>query len=196
MLTPSGILSWQSRRFLCRSVGLVVLTRRTFHQFVNEKIPHLFVQVPDPETGRLREPESLDKLLQTVDRKTHAVVLVASDPPVVKIIDKSEEFRRRKQEKLAQRQNATKERKVVKLSSGISHGDLQHKLDSAQKHLAKRHEVEFLITTKWKRDRAQDISPTTLEEQVDERLRDVGQLRKREQAGSTTMLQYSPVANS
>ena len=71
----------------------------------DEDIPYSYARLIDPVTNRLGPPISVQVLLRQIrgdnDRRAReSVVLIRDDPePIIKIVDKKEEYRKKKEEK-------------------------------------------------------------------------------------------------
>lgn len=94
-------------------------------------------------------------VLADLDLKTHSLQVIAVDLPesqevkwpVCKIINKREEVERQKQEKEKKKASALKE-KTLTLNWALAPHDLEHKLKTMQKFLAKGSRVQILLMRK------------------------------------------------
>lgn len=118
----------------------------------DEKIEHRFVRFVDPVTNRLTEPTRLSNILLSIDRKKNFVELVNAEQgsiPIVKVMDKKEEFNREKKLKLRAREVAMNNRqKEVQLTWGSTSSDTAHKLERMRQELEKGLRVDLVFTPK------------------------------------------------
>ena len=122
----------------------------TGKRLVDDEIPFRIVRLADPESGSLRPLAPLRTILDSIDRTTHHIELVADAPdPVVKIVDTKqarEKFREAK--KRAQAAARAQVRKEIQLTWGVAAGDLAHKLEKARQELAGGKKVDVIFASK------------------------------------------------
>lgn len=116
--------------------------RRPRDKEINSQI----VQLVDSE-GRLCSPEPLQDVLGRVKTRTHFVELVQQDPPIVKIISRSEDHAARKAQKERAR-SAKMERKEIQMTWNVAESDIAHKLKKAYDELHGGNLVDVAIAPK------------------------------------------------
>jgi translation initiation factor IF-3 len=111
-------------------------------------IPHSIVHVAD-EDG-LGPPTALSHLLASIDIKSHFIQLVAETPkPIVKIIDKKENYEKRKQRQKRRKEAlASNVQKEIQMTWNIEPGDMAHKLKKIQKEVEKGTRIELVFAPK------------------------------------------------
>lgn len=130
-------------------------------QLWDDEIPARRVQVVDPETNSLGEPQVLRLFLKSFDRKTHRLVCVSAPQthaekeageewiPTCKLIDKKEAYEQEKQKKKQhQAKVASEGSKTLELSWAIDTNDLGHRMKRMQEFLATGKKVEILLARK------------------------------------------------
>ncbi|KUI71337.1 Translation initiation factor IF-3 [Cytospora mali] len=119
--------------------------------------PYVFVKMP-AEDGheRLAGPRPVKEVLAELDlRKSSLQAVVMPQPenedapqwPICKIVNKKEELARQKELKDRKKQNVVKE-KELELNWVLAPHDLDHKLKTMQKFLAKGYKVQVLLLKK------------------------------------------------
>lgn len=81
--------------------------------------------------GKLCPPEALSDILDSMKRKTHFVELVSPDPPVVRIMCKSELNAMRKAQKEKTR-NTKMEQKEIQMTWNVGDTDFDHKIKKGE----------------------------------------------------------------
>src|SRR6266576_285440 len=93
-----------------------------------ENITYRRVQIR--HDGRLSTPSTVSYILSLLDRRGYYIQLVSHDPPIVKIVDKAEEYNRMKEEhEKAKLSKAKQVHKELQLSWATSDADIAHKLE-------------------------------------------------------------------
>ena len=140
----------------------------TGRRLVNDKIPFKVVRLADPESGSLHPLAPLEPILNSIDRKTHHIELVADAPdPVVKIVDtKQARDKYKEMKKRAQAAARAQVRKEIQLTWGVAEGDLAHKLEKARQELVAGKKVDLIFAS-----RKGQVVPT--KQMMDTRLKSV-----------------------
>lgn len=113
----------------------------------NEKIKYRSVQIN--HNGRLSAPTTVRYILSLLDRSGYYIQLISHQPPIVRIVNKEEEYKRKKEEhEKAKLSKAKREHKEIQLSWVTSGADAMHKLEKARKDLAKGFRVELVFAHK------------------------------------------------
>lgn len=133
----------QSRQNPKHAPGAAVSAKKPAH-----RITHRVVQLVDPSTNTLTEPQPLHSI--QFDRSTHELRLVSDSPPVVKLISLAEEAEKAKQleVKLKLNRKTAFEDKEVQISWNSADGDLKHKLDVARGFLERGDRVHMVFAPK------------------------------------------------
>ena len=174
----------------------------------NENIPYRFARLVDPKTNQLGAPVSIRQLLDEIeadkDRKRwQAIELIAEEPePLIKLVDRREEYRRNNQERRERQEKRKRNEKVepsssggqpkekeVQMTWGVAAGDLAHKLKKAREALEQGNLVSIVYAPK----KGQPLpTKTAMAERIqytNELLSDVGQEWKATEAqGHTTVI--------
>jgi len=110
-------------------------------------IPFNLVQLVRPDDNTLSDPQPLRHLLTTYDRSTHCLILVSSDPPVVKLLDQSVEAARAREADAREsiRRRTAAEEKEVQITWGAAAADLTHKMTQAKSLLEKGDRVKIVF---------------------------------------------------
>ncbi|KAF8351065.1 hypothetical protein F5887DRAFT_1193597 [Amanita rubescens] len=99
--------------------------------------------------GRLSELSSVSYILSLLDRRGYYIQLISHEPPIVKIVDKAEEYNRMKEEhEKAKLSKAKQGHKELQLSWATSDADIAHKLEKAKEDMAKGLRVNLVFTHK------------------------------------------------
>ena len=113
----------------------------------DEDIRHPSVQIS--HGGRLSAPTTVGHLLSMLDRRGYFIQLVSQRPPIVRIVSKSDEYNRRKQEQeQAKVSKAKQSHKEVQFSWAISEADAVHKMGKAREELERGFRVDLVFTHK------------------------------------------------
>jgi translation initiation factor IF-3 len=113
----------------------------------NEKIHYRNVQIN--HNGRLSAPTTVRRILSLLDRRGYYIQLISHQPPIVRIVNQEEEYKRKKEEhERAKLLKAKREHKEIQLSWVTSGADAVHKLEKARKDLAKGFRVELVFAHK------------------------------------------------
>lgn len=144
----------------------------------DDQIPYQVVQLVSPTDNSLAPPQPLRHLLTSYDPRTHSLILVSIDPPVVKLIDKSLEAQRSREAHAREsiRQRTVAEEKEVQVSWGSASGDLGHKIALARSLLEKGDRVRLVFAPRQggKRDKTgEDVKERILRD-FEEALMEVG----------------------
>jgi len=112
----------------------------------NQRIPFRQVQMVG-EDGHLGEPVALNRLLAQIDTDVNAVVLVAADPPVVKIVNLEEERLKEREFEARQkvRRRLAAEDKEIQVGWTAAEGDMAHKIQLARHTLEKGDRVQLIF---------------------------------------------------
>ena len=135
----------------CRCLSLrATPSPTTGKRLANEKIPFRFVRLADPESGSLHPLAPLQTILDSIDRKTHHVELVADAPdPIVKVVDTKQAREKHKEaRKRAQAAARAQARKEVQVTWGVAAGDLAHKMEKVRQELVGGKKVDLIFTSK------------------------------------------------
>ena len=116
----------------------------------DDNIPFNLVRLVDSESGSLRPLVPLRSILNSIDRKTHHVELVADAPdPIVKIVDtKDAREKYRESRKRAQAVARAQVRKEIQVTWGVAAGDLAHKLEKVRQELTGGRKVDLVFASK------------------------------------------------
>jgi translation initiation factor IF-3 len=116
----------------------------------NERIGRPVVQLVDPETGKLREPERLTDVVARIDKEHYYVELVNEEPPIVKIISKKDDYLKKKAAKLKAKEAKGRqmETKELQMTWGVAVGDIEHKMKKARQELERGNRVELVYAKK------------------------------------------------
>lgn len=99
--------------------------------------------------GCLSAPSNVSYILSLLDRRGYYIQLISHDPPIVKIVDKAEEYSRMKEEHEQAKLSKSKQvHKEVQLSWVTSDADMAHKLEKAKEDLAKGLRVNLVFAHK------------------------------------------------
>ncbi|WWC67759.1 uncharacterized protein I206_101671 [Kwoniella pini CBS 10737] len=166
--------------------------------FRDGAIPYRTVQLVDPETNHLLEPQTLRSILSTYDQNTHTLVLVniEKEIPIVKLINKVEERQkeRESEEKARLKKRMSIEEKEVQISWQSAQGDLLHKLNLAKSLLEKGDRVQVVFAN---RKRGENIGENKKQEIIStfhEELEQIGKKWKDDEIkGSIHVLFYNPL---
>ncbi|KAF8883429.1 hypothetical protein BD779DRAFT_1663157 [Infundibulicybe gibba] len=164
-LVRLGSLAWLSRH---QSTSRNAKLSNGAKKYLRDgQIPHRTVQLVDQTSGRLTPPTTMAEVLASINRKTHFVELVSTEPtPIVKIIDKKEAFEKRKQQKAKAKEVSKKNtQKEVQLTWGAAAGDLSHKIKRVRQELEKGSKVDLVFAPK----KGQPLpTPPEMRQRVDE----------------------------
>lgn len=124
---------------------------------IREKYVHLLQMQPDG-VEELTGPRVVKEILATLDRKVESLEVQslpdrkspeASKWPVAKIVNKKEELARKQKEKEQQKkQAATNKEKELEFNWALAPHDVEHKLRTLKKFLAKGYKVQLLMLKK------------------------------------------------
>ena len=182
-----------------------VLYAATHDRPRDENIPFRVARLVDPATGQLGSPVSIRGLLDEIQednerRRWQSIELVAEEPePVIKLVDRREEYRKNNQDRKERQEKRKRNEKVettsspkekeVQMTWGVAAGDLAHKLKKARDALVQGNMVSIVYAPK----KGQPVpSKAGMEERIrytNELLTDVGQEWKpTEVQGATTVI--------
>lgn len=118
------------------------------HQPQAHRVTHRIVQLVDPETNALREPQPLHSI--KYDKTTHDLRHVSDSPPIVKLVSLLEEAEKARllEVKLKLNRKTAFEDKEVQVSWNSADGDLRHKLDIARGFLERGDRVHMVFAPK------------------------------------------------
>ena len=144
LATSKSLLACQ-----CRTLR-AISSSATGKRLVDDNIPFRSVRLADPESGSLHPLAPLRTILNSIDRKTHHVELVADRPePIVKIVDTRQAREKyREMKKRAQAVARAQVRKEIQLTWGVAEGDLAHKLGKARQELAGGKKVDVIFASR------------------------------------------------
>lgn len=113
-------------------------------------IPFNFVRLADSDSGTLHPLAPLQTILNSIDRKTQHVELVANAPdPIVKIVNTKEAREKyRELKKRAQAAARAQVRKEIQVTWGVAPGDLAHKLEKVRQELMGGRKVDLIFASK------------------------------------------------
>ena len=115
----------------------------------NENIPVSVARLVDSETGTLGAAVNVKELLGSLDRKKYYLELVEREPePIVKIMDRKEQYERQKARRARSVLNRPPEEKELQLTWRAAAGDLHVKLRKAREDLADGHRVTIVFAPK------------------------------------------------
>ena len=111
------------------------------------EIPFRLVQLVSPTDNTLSDPQPLSRLLRSYDTTTHTLILVSSEPPIVKLLDKQVEAARSREAEAREsiRKRTAAEEKEVQISWGTASGDVQHKVALAKSLLERGDRVKLVF---------------------------------------------------
>lgn len=127
---------------------------------IREKFVYLKTNSPDGGAPILSEAKSVKSVLADLDRKTESLrVIRAADTefnnpdaltyPVAEIVNiKKELARQQKQKEEAKHQKATNKEKELELNWAMDPHDIEHKMETLKKFLAKGYKVQVLLLKK------------------------------------------------
>ncbi|KAK5938327.1 hypothetical protein PMZ80_009297 [Knufia obscura] len=128
---------------------------------INEDIPTRQVQLKDPQTGKLLEPQALSLLLRTIDRNTEVVQALATPPDmpaIVEITTRDALLDRLKQKEIKaanlEKVKRDSKPKQIELNWAISGNDLDLKLKQLRQFVEKGKKVEILLAAKKRQRKA------------------------------------------
>ncbi|WVF69867.1 hypothetical protein IAT40_004648 [Kwoniella sp. CBS 6097] len=164
-------------------------------------IPYRTVQLVDPTTNHLLDPQPLRAVLATYDQSTHTLVLVSVDKevPIVKLVDKIEERRkeRESEEKAKLKKKMAMEEKEVQVSWQSAQGDIKHKLDLAKSLLEKGDRVQVVFANRKRGETVPDPKKNEIIASFDEVLGEVGNKWKDDSISKGLwVLYYNPLEST
>ncbi|KAF8583958.1 hypothetical protein K439DRAFT_1633920 [Ramaria rubella] len=139
----------------------------------NEDIKYETVQVVNSE-GKLDPPIPLTAVLASIDRKKFCVRLVADDKPIVKVLNKQDEYAKVKALRKAQKGTIRTEDKEIQMTWGVASGDLAHKVTKVRRELEKKNRVDLIFAPKKKQPLPSQNERDAKVQEVLEMLRDIG----------------------
>lgn len=152
----------------------VILNRFAHRRPINDDIRYEYVQIVNEE-GKLDPPVSLATVLANINHKKFFVQLATDEQPIVKILNKDEEYKKAKARAKAKKAaNRAPEQKEIQMSWGVAAGDLGHKLDKVRKELEKFNRVDLVFAPKKKQPLPDPDERAAKVAEVLETLRDVG----------------------
>jgi len=167
------------------------------NRLIDDKIPFEVVRLVDPESGSLHPLTPLKTLLNSINRKTHHIELVADAPdPIVRIVDTKQARERYKEaKKRAHAVARAQVRKEVQVTWGVAEGDLAHKLGKVRQELVGGKKVDLIFASK----KGQAVPTKQMMDArvagVLETLADVGkEYRSREERKNMTALYLKPLS--
>lgn len=144
----------------------------------DSNIPFNAVQLVSQTDNSLSEPQPLRRLLTTYDPSTHALILVSSDPPVVKLVDKAIEAARTREAEAREsiRRRTAAEEKEVQVSWGSASGDIGHKIALAKSLLERGDRVKLLFAPRQgeRKDKTTPEAKKGIVQDFEEALEEVG----------------------
>jgi translation initiation factor IF-3 len=127
-------------------------------QLWDEEIPARRIQLVDPTTEKLQEPQRLRDVLSTIDRKAYRIICVTPPPagdwsqewiPTCKLQDKKAAYEAEKaKKKTAQVKQAAEGTKTLELNWAIDTNDLGHRMKRMQDFLSQGKKVEIILARK------------------------------------------------
>ena len=166
-------------------------------RLTDDNIPFHLVRLVDSESGSLLPLAPFKPILDSIDRKTHHVELVANAPdPIVKIVNTKDAREKYKElKKRAQAAARAQVRKEIQLSWGVAAGDLAHKVEKVRQELMGGKRVDLIFASK-----KGQVVPT--KQEMDARLKgvletlvDVGrEYLPREERKTTNVLYLKPLS--
>ncbi len=128
---------------------------------LNEDIPASQVQLKDPETGKLLDPQPLFFLLRSINREVEVVRALATPPgqPAIVEVTTREALVERLKQKEIQAANIEKVKrdskpKQIELNWAISGNDLDLKMKQIRQFVEKGKKVEILLAAKKRQRKA------------------------------------------
>lgn len=128
---------------------------------MNQDIPAKQVQLKDPNTGKLLEPQALSLLLRSIDRNVEVIRALATPPdqPAIVEITTREALLDRLKQKEAQAASVEKIKrdskpKQIELNWAISGNDLELKMKQLRQFVEKGKKVEILLAAKKRQRKA------------------------------------------
>lgn len=132
------------------------LARLPRDEEIREKCVHI-KQMDSDGVERLSGPQMVKQILATLNRKTESLeVQYLPDPkdpetpqwPVAKIVNKKEELARKQKEKEQKKQAAANKEKELEFNWALAPHDIEHKLRTLKKFLAKGYKVQLMLLKK------------------------------------------------
>lgn len=193
-------LSTPKSSLACRCLALRAMSSYTTgKRLIDNDIPFRVARLVDPESNSLHPLAPLQFILNSIDRKTHHIELVADAPdPIVKIVDTKQAREKYKEaKKRGQAAARAQVRKEVQVTWAVAAGDLAHKLEKVRRELVGGRKVVLIFTS-----RKGQVVPT--KQEMDTRLKDVletladagKEYLPREQRGNMATLHLKPPKQS
>jgi len=116
----------------------------------DDDIPFKLVRLADSESNTLHPLAPLKKILNSIDRKTHHVELVADAPdPIVRILNtRGVREKYKEMKKRAQAAARAQVRKEIQVTWAAAPGDLAHKVGKARQELMGGKKVDLIFASK------------------------------------------------
>lgn len=168
-------------------------------RLTDDDIPFKLVRLADSESNALHPLAPLKTILNSINRKTHHVELVADAPdPIVRILNTREAREKYKElKKRAQAAARAQVRKEIQVTWAAAPGDMAHKLGKARQELMGGKRVDLIFASK-----KGQVVPTAQVmdarvKEVLETLEDVGkEYLPREVRKTMTVLYFKPLSQS
>jgi len=199
---PSSVATSSSPKSLlaCQYLALRAMSSSTTgKRLIDDNIPFRLVRLADSESGSLNPLAPLKSILNSIDRKTHHVELVADMPdPIVKIVDTKQAREKYKEaKKRAQAAARAQVRKEIQLTWAVAEGDLAHKLEKVRRELVGGKKVDLIFASrKGQAAPTKQVKNARLED-ILETLADAGkEYLPREERGNMTALHLKPLNQS
>lgn len=148
------------------------------------RAPLVYIEEPTEDgKGRLVGPRRTSEALAELDRKTYSLQVIESqnpdDPeapkwPICRVVNKLNELAQQKREKEQKKKAAAQKGKSLELNWALAPHDLDHKLRTMQKFLARGYKVEVLLLQKQKgRAKATEQDANAIVDKIVEATREV-----------------------
>ncbi|TIA93152.1 hypothetical protein E3P99_00239 [Wallemia hederae] len=162
-----------------RKVSCTAVLHKATERLRDEEIVKAFdkVSVVDAATGKPQPPESASSVLKRLERNKYRLELVSeAETPLVKIIDKGEEYRKAKdkasKEKEAKAASKAKSKmeKEIQVTWMTSPHDLAHKLKKATETLSNKGKVSVVFANSSAHKRIADADKERIMQGVETQL--------------------------
>lgn len=165
-LPRKAVQRLQTHRAFSQSAPSCAKTRvaETRSQKWDHEIKARYIQLVDPNTGKLSEPTPTFGILSNLDTKTHRLIQLQPEPsdvdpraftPACKIISKKEHYEsiqrqktRAKEQKRIQAKTGEAAAKTLELNWAIDGNDLGHRLERMKEFLGEGRRVEIVLARK------------------------------------------------
>lgn len=150
LLTPLSLHSTSASSFFSTSSTSLATNNTDSLSLRDDRIPFQTVQIVQDDNS-LSSPTPLRQILSTYSPKTHTLMLVSQDPPIVKLQEKAALRKNEREKKLKER--VTRRNKVdeseVQVTWECGNADLDHKIKQAREIIEKHVDrVQLVLSPK------------------------------------------------